>query len=174
MDMLQWLTSFVYTNQMSQNRQQIGNIWPSEPHPLATQIALQELGHTLQKRYRSTAYTNIQQPDCTTIWQPIPSRWNLQNLISRCLLSLTSPLPSHFSISCLLYYNTLIIPFSACGFQNRHYAKFQNYEGWHLYSLILNSCFMLISHTFQENQCMLKVFVECMVCFGELKEASSF
>jgi hypothetical protein len=32
---------------------------------------------------------------------------------------------------------------------------------------------MLISHTFQENQCMLKVFVECTICFGELKEACS-
>lgn len=43
------LTSPDYTNQMPQNLQQIGNIWPSEPHPLATQMALQELGHTLQK-----------------------------------------------------------------------------------------------------------------------------
>ena len=35
---------------MPQNLQQIGNIWPGEPYPLATQIVLQELGHTLQKK----------------------------------------------------------------------------------------------------------------------------
>jgi hypothetical protein len=32
---------------------------------------------------------------------------------------------------------------------------------------------MLIYHTFQENQCISKVHVECMVCFGERENAPS-
>ena len=69
---------------------------------------------------------------------------------------------------CKTLETTLIIPFSTCGTnsQNMHYfGKSQR---------LSDIEFMLIYHIFKKISVCFKVFVECIVCFGGLKEASSF
>ena len=64
------------------------------------------------------------------------------------------------------------IPFSVCGtnsWNTQYFPILKIGEGWNVYWVIMfTSCIR-----FKKTSACFKVFVECMICFGELQEASS-